>query len=100
MSSKRSQSPEPIETTQKPLSQQYAEVVRLRKAVAEAERIASFAIRHIPGKNASGRRLPARGRQRATSQYGVRPNSLSSQPTRHWGSLPLIVTSERTASEV
>jgi hypothetical protein len=66
MSSKRSQSPEPIETTsQKPLSQQYAEVVRLRKAVVEAGRIASFAIRHIPGKNASGRRLPVRGRQRA-----------------------------------
>jgi hypothetical protein len=46
MSSKRSQSPEPNEmTTEKPLSQQYAEVVRLRKAVAEAERIASFATR-------------------------------------------------------
>jgi hypothetical protein len=47
MNSKRIQSSEPNETTtEKPLFQQYAEVVRLRKAVAEAERIVSFATRH------------------------------------------------------
>jgi hypothetical protein len=40
MSSKRSRSPEPNEMTQKSLSQQYAEVVCLRKAVREAEEIA------------------------------------------------------------
>jgi hypothetical protein len=58
MSSKKSQS-EPNDTTaQKPLSQQYADVVRLRKAVTEAERIAWFVTMHIPDERVSGRTSP------------------------------------------